>query len=126
MTTPPQNAAVWFEIPVTDMKRAMAFYAEVTGQPLTLDETGPNPMAVFPIENMQNGVSGHLYPGKPAPEGVGPTIHLSVPGSLEEAMARVTAAGGKVLSPAIDIPSGRFAYGLDPDGNSIGVFVFKA
>ena len=43
----PANAAVWFEIPVTDMKRSMAFYAEVLGNELRLDETGPNPMAIF-------------------------------------------------------------------------------
>jgi predicted enzyme related to lactoylglutathione lyase len=30
--------------------------------------------------------------------------------------------GGKVLSPVITIPPGRFAYATDPDGNSIGLF----
>ena len=43
---------------------------------------------------------------------------------LEETLARVEPAGGKVLSPVIDIPAGRFAYCTDPDGNSIGLFTF--
>jgi predicted enzyme related to lactoylglutathione lyase len=28
----------------------------------------------------------------------------------------------KVVSPIVEIPAGRFAYCLDPDGNSIGLF----
>ncbi len=37
-------------------------------------------------------------------------------------MARVFDSGGEVVSPVIDIPAGRFAYCLDPDGNSFGLF----
>ena len=117
----PANAAVWFEIPVTDMKRSMAFYGSVLGNELRLDETGPNPMAIFPAAT-ENAVAGHLYPGKPA-QGSGPTIHLAVAAPLEAAMQRVTDNGGKVVSPVITIPAGSFAYCADPDGNSFGLFV---
>ena len=116
----PPNTAVWFEIPVTDMARAKAFYAAVVGAPLQDQEDGPNPVANFPMASDQS-VSGHLYPGKPAARGSGPTISLAV-ADLEAGMARVTAAGGEVVSPAITIPAGRFAYCLDPDGNSFSVF----
>ncbi|GIL01517.1 MAG: glyoxalase [Alphaproteobacteria bacterium] len=119
---PPVNAAVWFEIPVTDMDRAKAFYAQVLMTELRDDNTGPNPMAVFAYGGDDHGVSGHLYPGRPAPAGAGPTIHLPLPDSVENGMERLKAAGGRVLSPVIDIPAGRFAYCLDPDGNSIGLF----
>ncbi len=118
----PDNSVVWFEIPVTDMKRAMSFYSNVLKTELTEDTTGPNPMAVFPITDMGKGRSGHLYPGKPAPAGGGNTVHLATPAPLEEAMERVTQNGGKVVSPIITIPAGRFAYCQDPDGNSIGLF----
>lgn len=117
----PDNAAVWFEIPVTDMDRAKAFYGAVLQNTLTDEKDGPNPMAMFAAAN-QSAVSGHVYPGKPAPEGVGPTVHLAVAAPLEEAMERVTANGGSVVSPVIEIPAGRFAYCLDPDGNSFGLF----
>ena len=44
-------------------------------------------------------------------------------GALDEAaMARVAPAGGEIVSPVIDIPPGRFAYALHPDGNSIALF----
>ena len=68
------------------------------------------------------GVSGHIYPGTPANEGAGNTIHLSVTDKLEDAMARVDGVGGSVVSDIIPIPYGRFVYCLDPDGNSIGLF----
>lgn len=121
MSFTPENFTVWAEIPVTDMDRAIAFYNQVFDTELKKDETGPNPMAMFPTANGA-GAAGHLYPGKPAPEGSGPTIHLASPDTLEDALERVRQAGGRVLSEPISIPAGRFAYCLDPDGNSIGLF----
>jgi predicted enzyme related to lactoylglutathione lyase len=120
MSVIPENSTVWAEIPVTDLDRAIAFYNKVLDTELKKEEDGANPMAVFPTSG--RGVSGHLYPGKPAGDGGGPTIHLACPDALEDALARVEAAGGKVLSETITIPAGRFAYCLDPDGNSIGIF----
>lgn len=117
ITTP---ALAWFEIPVTDLERSMAFYAAVTGQELTMEEGGPNPMAAFAYAD--GTVGGHLYPGTPAAGGAGPTIHLIVPGSVEEAAARCSAEGGSLVGPVITIPPGRFQYATDLDGNSIGLF----
>jgi predicted enzyme related to lactoylglutathione lyase len=128
MTHTPDNSAVWFELPVRDMSTAMAFYNVVLDAGLTLDTSGPNPIAVFPVKGgpMSGGVSGHLYPGTPAKDGAGPTVHMIVPGKLEEAIARCSKAGGEVLGPVIDMPFGRFVYAKDLDGNSIGLFEPKA
>ncbi len=115
------NAVVWQEIPVTDMKKSVAFYSAVFGYTLTIDESGPNPMAIFPNKDTM-AVGGHLYPGKPANDGQGPTPHLAVSGPLEDAMERCTKAGGMIRSPIVTIPPGRFAYAQDIDGNSIGLF----
>ncbi len=121
MSFTPDNFTVWVEIPVTDLDRAMSFYGTVFKTELKMEEDGPNPHAMFATAD-EGGVAGHLYPGKPAKDGEGPTIHLAVPDTLEETMARFDASGGKVVSPTITIPAGRFAYGIDPDGNSIGLF----
>jgi len=118
MSFKPASAVVWTEIPVTDMARAMTFYSDVFTYKLTIDDTGPNPVSFLPSSD--EGCAGHLYPGKPSPDG--PTIHLLVPDTLEATMARVTDAGGKILSDPITIPPGQFAYANDPDGNSIGLF----
>lgn len=120
MPTHPANSAVWFEIPVTDLDRSIAFYNTVLDTDLTIDTSGPNPMAVFPTDPPQAGVSGHLYPGTPSEHG--PTIHLGAPDDLAATRKRVEAAGGTAISPDIPLPVGAFFYAKDPDGNSIGFF----
>ncbi|MEL6518329.1 MAG: VOC family protein [Pseudomonadota bacterium] len=122
MTNQPTHFTVWAEIPVTDMDRGIAFYARVTGASLALDRAGPNPVATFQPADPATGVAGHLYPGTPAMDGAGPTIHLAAEGTLEEVVARVWDAGGQVLSEPIEIPAGCFVYCKDPFGNSIGFF----
>lgn len=121
MSFTPENFTVWTEIPVTDLERAIAFYNTVLDTELQKDETGPNPMAMFPTAS-KGGVAGHLYPGRPAADGTGPTIHLACPDKLEDALERLSYAGGKVVSDVITIPDGRFAYCRDTEGNSIGLF----
>lgn len=121
MSFTPANAVVWAEIPVTDLDKAMEFYSAVFQFTLTINDMGPNPMADISYQG-GTGVSGHLYPGKPAMDGNGPTIHLAVPGTVEEAVERLNAAGGKSNGFVIEIPPGRFAYATDPDGNSLGLF----
>lgn len=121
MAHTPEHFTIWAEIPSTDVARSIAFYNEVFGLELTVDNSGPNPMAMFPTVDGE-GVAGHIYPGTPPKSGEGPTVHFCVPDKLEDAMARTTKAGGKVLSEPVTIPPGRFAYATDIDGNSIGLF----
>ena len=110
---------VWTEIPVTDMTRACDFYAKVFDYEMKVDDSGPDPMAVF--NGAMDTAGGHLYPGTPA-GGAGNTVHLALACDLETGIARCAEAGGEVLSPPISIPSGRFVYARDSEGNSIGLF----
>lgn len=120
-----EHAVCWAEIPVTDMEKGKAFYGKVLGVELVDSNDGPNPMALLPTKG-GDGVAAHLYPGKPAPEGTGNTVHIVASDPLETVMERVTEAGGQVVTPPIDIPAGSFFYALDPDGNSIGLFRYKS
>ena len=122
MSFTPANAVVWSEIPVRDLDRGMAFYSTVFDFEMNRDDTGPNPIAFLPTENFERGIAGHLYPGEPAAPGTGPTIHIAVPDTLEATADRFQNAGGTLVSDPIAIPPGRFQYGTDPDGNSIGLF----
>ena len=110
---------VWGEIPVTDLEKSVAFYSKVFGYEMKIDTSGPNPMA--DLGGTQNTAGAHLYPGTPAPDG-GNTIHLALPDSLEAGIARCKDAGGEVISPPIPLPTGRFVYARDLDGNSIGLY----
>lgn len=122
MAFQPQHFNVWAEIPVSDMDQGVAYYGAVLQADMKIDENGPNPMAMFPIQDTSTGISGHLYPGKPAKNGEGATVHLAIDGKLEDAMARVKEAGGSVVSDPVQMPFGRFVYTIDPFGNSIGLF----
>lgn len=121
MTMQRTDRVVWAEIPVSDMARAKAFYASLLGAPLVDEDAGPNPLAMLPRSG-EDEVGGHLYPGKPAAKGTGPTIHLRVAGELSDAMARVRDGGGEVVSEIVTIPAGSFFYAVDTEGNSVGVF----
>lgn len=59
-----QNAVGWFEIPVTDMPRAKAFYEKVLGIELSLNQMGPIEMAWFPMNHEASGATGSLCKGE--------------------------------------------------------------
>lgn len=121
MTFIPDHFTIWIEIPVSDMEKAVSFYNQVFQTELIrVTDMGPNEIAMFPAKD--GGRAGHLYPGKPPAKGTGATVHLACPDTLEDTMERFAQAGGEVVSDPVAIPAGRFAYGLDPDGNSIGMF----
>ena len=118
----PTDAAVWFEIPVSDFDRARAFYAKVLQNETKVEDGGPNPMAIFVAKDQsvrhRPPLSRHSRPpAEPAAPSILPSPHRS-----RKALERVTANGGEVVSPIITIPAGRFAYCLDLDGNSFGLF----
>ncbi len=55
------HAIHWFEIPVTDLARATAFYGRMLGIAQFRHEMGGgNPMAVFPYDQAVHGVGGAL------------------------------------------------------------------
>ena len=121
MSHTPKNAVVWAEIPVSDLKAAVAFYAEVFGFDLKITEDGPNPIAMFPTVDGAS-VAGHLYPGNPPAKGSGPTVHLAAPDTLEATRDRAAAKGAETNDIVVNIPGGRFCYATDLDGNSFGIF----
>ena len=115
-----QGFVCWTEIPVSDLDNGQQFYEKVFGWKMRKQDMQPN--AIVDYKDDDTAVAGHLYVGKPSQEGTGATIHLVVPDNVEATAARCKDAGGNVVSPVIEIPPGRFAYALDPDGNSIGLF----
>jgi predicted enzyme related to lactoylglutathione lyase len=115
------HALNWFEIPATDIQRAVRFYSTILGIKL---ETGPaSPgyqMAVIPHAD---GVGGALIQGEGfVPSTNGAVIYLACDPDLRPALGRVEAAGGKILAPRTDIgENGFFAFILDTEGNKVGL-----
>jgi len=54
------NPVNWFEIPVTDMSRARAFYEAVLAVEITEAEMGPKKMGWFPMQMDAAGSAGTL------------------------------------------------------------------
>ena len=104
MNFSPANAVVWAEIPVSDLDKGIAFYNAVFGYDLQKLPMEPNDIAMFPMPG-DKSTAGHLYPGKSAPRGEGPTVHMLVPDSLEESAKRCEAAAGRSLGRPFRCPA---------------------
>lgn len=120
----PRNAVNWFEIPVTDLDRAQRFYEAVFDISLHREQAGPATMlAVFPYE--KPGVGGCLFAtaNGTQPSQHGAVLYLNAEPSLDAALARAEAAGGRVIQPRTELPEGMgcFAHIADSEGNRVGL-----
>ena len=118
-----RNLPVWFEIPVSDMPRAIRFYETLFQSSLILANGGPMQLAVFPRRD-EGGTTGCLAHGPMlTPGSDGTVVYLNADPLLDQALERVKAAGGEVLVPRTELPDdiGCFALFRDCEGNRIGL-----
>lgn len=117
------HALNWFEIPVRDIDRAQAFYEKLLGKPLRRETMGAQTLAVMTYD--EGGVGGCLLAGAevPQPTAQGTLVYLNAEPSLDAALARVEAAGGRITTPKVQLPGdmGAFAHVADPEGNRVGL-----
>ncbi len=123
-----KDAISWFEIPCANLPVAQAFYEQVLVCQLRPEPMGPSQGAVFPYDANANGVGGALLCGPTAPHtaanGAGVLIYLDGgQHTMPQLLARVSAAGGQIAMPAMDLPDnlGTIAHILDLDGNKVGL-----
>ncbi len=116
------HAVHWFEIFVTDLNRAARFYETVLEVKFRREKEGDRPMAIF-ASAIENGVGGALVQQKGRePSANGTIVYLDADRKLDESIARVEAAGGKVLMPKTDIGAPGFtALVRDTEGNVVGL-----
>jgi predicted enzyme related to lactoylglutathione lyase len=115
------NQIVWFDIPVTDLDRALRFYSAVLGQTVKKEEFPGGAIGVFPHE--ANDVGGCLFiSATDGPSDRGPLVYFNCAGKLDNAIAAVEANGGKVIKAKHSIvPHGSRAIVLDSEGNRIAL-----
>ena len=118
-----EHAVNWFEIPVTDLPRAQAFYEALLGRPMQRMDMGGELMAMFKADDV--GVGGCLVagPNVPPPAQNGSLVYLNAKPSIDAALARVEAAGGRITTPKVQLPDdmGFFAHVVDTEGNRVGL-----
>lgn len=116
------NPAGYFEIPVDDLERAIAFYAAVFGHDFERADVDGNAMAFFPYAPDQPGASGALAQGdsyRPGRSGV--RLYFQVQ-DIQAVLDKAVAAGGGVLYPPTQVGAfGEVAELEDSEGNCIGL-----
>ncbi len=116
------NNLVWFELPVSDLKRATSFYESIFATKLLTDERFPG-IAMFPREH-KDAVTGALSETgnlRPSPDGA--VVYLNCDGQLDAVLKRAAIHGGKVLKEVAQLPGdmGFTAQLEDLDGNRVGL-----
>ena len=119
-----KNLISWFEIPVNGFPRARKFYETILGITIKEQMVGQALMGFF-SDNAEEGVSGALVKHEwyvPSDRGV--MIYLNGGDDLQPMLAKVEAAGGKILMPKTAISSeiGFMAAFLDTEGNRISLY----
>lgn len=109
----------WFEIPVTDLNRAIEFYSHIFSySEMPQIDLGGFKMAFFPSE------AGALCMGefyKPSNDGV--VLYFSANPDLNVVLSKVEAAGGKIIMPKKQISEqyGYMALFTDSEGNRLAL-----
>ena len=114
------NRAVWFDIYVSDLKRANAFYSAVLD--VRVDEENFDGFSFSVLEHSE-GNGGCLVPDADrvsANQGV--LIYLNVDGRIRDAVKKVGEHGGEIVDDIHPIgPHGVRAIVQDSEGNRIAL-----
>ena len=118
-----RNSINWFEIPTKDMDKAVTFYEKTLGLTLRRELFGGSPHAIFPVQDIGQGVTGAIVAGGYSqPGAAGPVIYLEAPDGVAACLKRAKAAGGSEAVPHTAIGEhGFIAVVKDLDGNLIGL-----
>lgn len=118
------NRVVWFDIPVANLDRAVAFYTAVLAVKVSkVSFGGPQEFAVI---DHDQGNGGCLVPDAAAVGQSGVLVYLNADGRIRAAEAAVAAHGGKVLQPVHPIgPHGFRSIVLDSEGNRVALHSHK-
>jgi hypothetical protein len=112
----------WFEIPVLDLGRAVAFYNQIYGIQMEMNEVNDYEMAFFPAA--ESGIGGALVKGPGSvPSETGSLIYLNAGNDLQPILDRVEKNGGRVImeKTKIDDDAGCFALFIDSEGNKLAL-----
>ena len=119
-----QGTPSWVDLQTTDQEAAKAFYSGLFGW--TYDDQPMPQGAVYSMAQIGQDNVAAIAPQPPemAAQGVPPmwNTYIAVD-SVDDAVAKVEAAGGQIAMPAFDIPeAGRMAFVLDPGGAAAGLW----
>jgi uncharacterized protein len=113
------GALSWNDLLTPDVEASAAFYRELFGWEMTAVEGAPGERVTIRNGGRLNGGMALL------PERAGAPPHwlpYFVVADLEASAARVGDGGGRVQLGPLEIPAGRFAICIDPQGAAFAIF----
>ena len=123
------NPVVHFEMPYENPDRLVKFYTRAFGwQMQKLGENMGDYVTASTTETDENrmvkrpgAINGGFFPKKPDWPAQYPSVVIAVD-DINEAMRKVTDAGGRVLGEPIEIPGiGQYVSFTDTEGNRVGI-----
>jgi predicted enzyme related to lactoylglutathione lyase len=123
------NPVIHFEMPYDNAARASKFYETAFGWNMqNMGAQMGNYVLATTIASDANGrptkpgaINGGLFEKKPDWPAQAPSVVIGVD-DIQKAMAKVTAAGGKVLGEPMDIPGvGAYVSFTDTEGNRVSL-----
>jgi len=117
------HTVVHFEIPANNVEKLSEFYKKLFGwkfEKMSIDPVGDYWIIHTKDEMESPGANGAMLK-KMHPDHK-PVNYVFVE-SVDEYSKKIQSLGGKIIVPKTPIPNmGAFAVGLDPEGNTIGIF----
>lgn len=116
------NPVVYFEIPVTDVQRAIAFYQAVFDFEFEIDYIDHHEMAIFPFCEKRRGISGALVKGEIYVPSLNGTLIYFNSLDIDSTIQKALSQGAKLLYPKTS--NGIWGYVAefqDCEGNRIGL-----
>lgn len=116
-----KNVINWFEIPVAEMERAIAFYEPVMQVSLRRENMDCAELAVFPHQDPASGGALAKFEGI-TPSQQGAIIYLHTD-DLMATLDRVATAGGRCVLGPLELGQdiGTIALFTDSEGNRVGL-----
>ena len=121
------NPVAWFEIPVTDIARAKAFYDKVLNIEIQITDFGGVMMGFFPTGDEAPGATGSLVQYESyIPSHEGTLVYFSSE-DVQIELDRIEAAGGKIMQPKTQISPEHGYMGVleDSEGNRVALHSSK-
>lgn len=118
------NSLNWFEIPVTDIKRAKKFYETLFSIEMEENEMMGMKMAFFPMDMGSGKASGALVQGENYnPSMDGTIIYLNANPDMQPILDKIENAGGNIVMSKTEIGEdiGYMAFFADTEGNRVAL-----
>jgi hypothetical protein len=113
------TAVTWFELPAADFEGAVRFYERIFDVRMRRENLGAE-MAIFPYA--EPGVGGCIVQRDGVAGEKATVVYLNADGRLDAILARVPAAGGRVVAEKMSLENiGWVAVIADPEGNRVGL-----